>query len=372
MADGTQTTEDTTALVPVSLAHARAGLAAHPLAPRSVGLARFEEAAPPYIDQMATSSLGHDTADGGRRLWTVSKVPLYSPDGTVWPGAFGTRRDDTGAALGVVGPRYKPLQNFQLAEALDVAFRHLPPSERPRIVNAGALGGGAGFGAGDDTTQGARVFAQLALPAELSGLLHVPADRHSPTAAFLTLTNTHDGSSAAVIGASCVRIVCRNTWQMAHGEAKRRGGFSLKHTVGNVDAYRAKVSSWFKEIGAGYRTQGERMRAFSARSMKANAVDAAVAEILFGEVLPVDEQTKAQKANAEAIIEMIEGRDGEFVAAGDVTAYSVFQAVTAYEMHRRPARGELPTQTETRLWRVLTDDEIIPRAFAVLDAVIAN
>ena len=372
MADGTQTTEETTALVPASLASARAGLASHPLAVRSVALARIEEAPPAYVDQMAATGLGFTADDGARRLWTVSKHPLYGPDGQVWPGAFGTQRDDTGARLGVVGPRYKPLQNSQLAEALDVAFRHMPATLRPRIVNAGALGGGAGFGVGDDETQGARVFAQLALPPELSGLLHVPADKHSPTGAFLTLTNTNDGSSSAVIGASCVRIVCRNTWQMAHGESKRRGGFVLRHTVRNVDDYRAKVSAWFREIGAGYRTQGEKMRAYASRSMNSASVAAVVSQILHGEVMPPEDMTKAQKANADAVIEMIETRDGEVVAPGDVTAYSVFQAVTAYEMHRRPARGALEAQNATRMWRVLTDDDVIPRAFKVLDAVTLN
>jgi hypothetical protein len=370
MADGT--TEDTTALVPATLATARASLAAHPLAVRSVALARVEDAPPPYAEQMAAGSLGFVNADGDRRLWTVSKVPLYSPDGTVWPGAFGTRRDDTRGALGVVGPRYKPLQNFQLADALDVAFRRMPPSMRPRIVNAGALGGGAGMGAGDHGSQGARVFAQLALPAELSSLLRVPADKDSPIGAFLTLTNTHDGTTSAVIGAACVRIVCRNTWQMAYGESKRRGGFVLRHTVGNVDAYRQRVSAWFREVGAGYKAQGERMRAFAAHPMNGASVDDAVSSILFGEVLPPEDMTRAQKMNVEAVIEMIERRDGEFVAAGDVTAYSVFQATTAYEMHRRPARGALEAQTETRLWRVLTDDEIIPRAFSVLDALLVR
>ena len=36
------------------------------------------------------------------------------------------------------------------------------------------------------------------------------------------------------------------------------------------------------------------------------------------------------------------------------------------------SRGELEAQTETRLWRVLTDDEVIPRAFKVLDAVVVR
>ncbi|HEY1099877.1 MAG TPA: hypothetical protein VGF99_13165, partial [Myxococcota bacterium] len=94
----------------------------------------------------------------------------------------------------------------------------------------------------------------------------------------------------------------------------------------------------------------------------------AVSEILFGEVLPDDRMTRQKEAKVSAILEMIEGRDGEFVAADvDVTAYSVFQAVTAYEMHRTPVRGELAAQSETRLWRVLQKNKTIPQAFAVLD-----
>ena len=67
------------------------------------------------------------------------------------------------------------------------------------IENAGALGAGAGLGVGGSDTKGARVFAQLALPAELSALLRVPSDRHSSKGAFLSSTNTHDGTSAAVV-----------------------------------------------------------------------------------------------------------------------------------------------------------------------------
>ena len=68
---------------------------------------------------MAATGLGFDDADGARRLWTVSKHSLYGLVGPVWPGAFGTQRDDTRARLSVVGPSYKPLQNAQLAPAID-------------------------------------------------------------------------------------------------------------------------------------------------------------------------------------------------------------------------------------------------------------
>jgi hypothetical protein len=367
MADGT-THDETTALIPASLMTARAALMSHPLGTHS--LQAFQASPLPYATQMAKTGLGSADAAGQRSLWTVSKVPLYAPDGCVWPGAWGTRRDDTGAPLGVVGNRYRPLQNAQLAEALEVAFSQFPIGIRPQIINAGALGGGAGMGVGRIGV-GARVFAQLALPAELSRLLHVPADKDSEIGAFLTLTNTHDGTSTAVIGASCIRIVCRNTWQLAHKQSKRQG-LALKHTVSNVKGYRKLVGEWFREIGIGYRSEGERLRAYASKTLNPATVQRAVSEILFGEVLPAEEQSKAQRANTEAVIEMIEGRDGAFVARGDVTAYSIFQATTAFEMHRRPARGELETQTETRLWHVLTNDNAIPRAQHVLDALIRN
>lgn len=365
MADGI-ITNDETALVPVTLATARASLPAHPLSlrPTALQVVDFDDLRPAnYAADLATAGLG----------WRVAKTPLYSSDGQVWPAAFGIRREDTGARLGVVGPQYTPLQNSDLGKALDLAFGFMPARLRPRVVNVGALGAGAGMGVGNKATEGARVFAQLTLPNELSDLLRVPQDRDSDTHAFLTLTNTHDGSSTAAIGASAVRIVCRNTWQMAHAQSKANGGLSLKHTVRNVKTYQEQVGKWFRAIGQGYQTQGQRMRAYASKPMNVAAVNNAVSTILFGEVIEEPRQTRQQKEKVAAILDMVEGRDGAFVPVGDVTAYSVLQAATAYDMHRRPARGELEAQTSTRLWRVLAgSDSVIPAAFATLDALIAN
>jgi hypothetical protein len=362
-----QTVATETETLPVPLATVRASMSAHPLAatvPTSRALATV--AAVPYAQQLADAGLG----------WTVSKGPLYGPDGRVWPGAYGIRRNDTEAPLGTVGSRYVPLQNAQVAEALERMFAHLPGSMRPRLENAGALGGGSGNGAaGERHDVGARVFAQLAMPAELSALLRVPQDGESETSAFLTLTNRHDGGGSAVIGGSVVRIVCRNTFAMASREARAAGGLALRHTINRTSsaAYREHVSKWLKSLGAAYAAEGERLRSYAARPMRSVDVVAAVTEILHGEVLAPEEQTRAQRAAVDAVIEMIEGRDGQFVPTGDVTAYSLLQSVTAYEMHRRPARGALEAQTDTRLWRVLSDDsDTITRAFGTLDAVLAK
>lgn len=348
---------DTTEAI-VSLADARAQLAAHPMRlATSTALSLFS--APGYLAQLAEHGLD----------WTVTKVPLRGPDGRTWPGAYGVRRDDTGAPLGVVGARYQPLQNGQLAEALEVTFGHLPPQLRPRVENAGALGGGSGLGdRGSD--RGARVFAQLALPEQLSNLVRVPRDRDSATRALLSLLNRHDGAGSAVVGASTTRVVCRNTYDMASGEARSARGLVLRHTFGRTgpDAYREQVNKWLKRVGEGYAAMGERMRAWSERPVTVAQAESIVSEVLAGEVLAPERQTAPHKRAVAAIIEMVDDRDGVFVPRGDVTRYSLFQAVTAYEMHRRPARGALPAQAETRLWRVLdSDSDALGRVAAVLD-----
>ena len=329
--------------LPATLVQATMSLQSHDLRPSASSTAIAVHVGETFRQQM-TPKLG----------WGVSKVPLTAAgDVTAWPGAFGIRRDDNRAALGVVGVQYKPLQNLEVGDALDAAFGHLPASFRPRLVNAGAL------------SRGSKVFAQFALPEEVSRLLRVPADRDSRTDAYLTLTNTHDGSTAAVLGSTAVRIVCLNTFRLANAKA-RVGGLVLKHMTKNVDGFRKSAETWLKETAAGYAMTGEMLRSFSARPMGVNAVKAAVNAILTPDAVEPGDRTRPQQAAVDAVIEMIEGRNGQFVPVGEVTAYSVLQSVTAYALHRKPARGELSAQTETRTWRVLTGDDTITTAFAVL------
>jgi hypothetical protein len=358
----TTTTHDDDNLLPVALHRMDVGLV--PFAP-PMTMEPWSAPQPSLAQQVADKGLG----------WGVSKVPLYSAVGIAWPGAWGIQRDDTMAPLGVVGSRYKPLQNADMGAALDLAFGHLPSSMRPRIESAGALGAGPGMGVGGRGV-GARVFAQLALPAELSRLVQVRADKGSEVRAYLTLTNTHDGGGSALVGGSVVRIVCRNTFAMANAEIKRGAkagvGLRLRHTTAVIGAYREEVSAFLHAVAVGFKSQGERMNGYAGKKMLADAVRAAAVAILVPDFVEAGgaTMTKGQTARVDAITEMVEGRDGRFVPTGEVTAYSVLQAALAYEMHRRPARGELAEQSETRTWRVLAaDSDTITRAFAVLDRV---
>jgi hypothetical protein len=329
-----------------TIADARLALASAPVlkAPTALVLASSQES---YRDAAARMGMG----------WSVGMEALRGADGAAFPGAFGVRRLDTRAPLGVVGSRYTLAQNLDLVADLESCFAHIPYALRPRLVKAGALGGGS------------KVYFQAELPAVFTDALRVARDRDSETRAFLTCLSSHDGSVAVSTGASAVRIVCWNTFHMA-GRDVRKNGLRLKHTASVVDN-RARVNAWMRSVATEAVKTGDRLRAYAERSMAPARVVLVADEIIAGEpVASRDDLTRQQRAASDAIVELIETRDGTFVPRGEVTAYSVLQAVTAFDLHMRAARGSLPEQTETRAMRVLTGDTHEQATFSVLDRVL--
>ena len=127
--------------------------------------------------------------------WDVTKVPVTYEFGGVTHthgDRFVVVRNDTGAALGVVGEGYEPVQNSSL-------LGQVTPLESEGVltrVNTGVLSGGR------------KVFVQskLAEEFEVAG---------ETTRAMVTLLNGHDGKVSTKIGLTAVRVICGNTFAMA-------------------------------------------------------------------------------------------------------------------------------------------------------------
>ncbi|MEV6964474.1 DUF932 domain-containing protein [Hamadaea sp. NPDC051192] len=120
-----------------------------------------------------------------------------------------TFRDDTGAALGVVGSRYEVLQNVEVFEFLQDLV------DRFDVVweSAGAL------------RDGRRVFVSMRLPDT------VRIDRAGIDDAivpFIVGVNSHDGSSLTQVVVTPWRPACGNTERMALRDAHTRWG--VRHT----------------------------------------------------------------------------------------------------------------------------------------------
>lgn len=151
--------------------------------------------------------------------WTVSKRPIYvmnTPSDTdeelyTTNKFFATTRDDTNTILGVVGPDYQVVQNYELAYLCE----RLQGSD-VKIETAGSLDGGR------------RVFIQMRGNAFDVG---PKRDTNIPMTLF---TNGHDGQWPLSSLPTSIRVVCQNTLNMALNQGKRNNMIiSLKH-VGNM------------------------------------------------------------------------------------------------------------------------------------------
>lgn len=108
-----------------------------------------------------------------------------------------TVRVDTGDVLGVVGPRYHPLQN---AEAFAV-FEPMVDAGLITLETAGSL-------------QGNRRIWILARVANDAARQTVVRDDRVEM--FILLSHSHDGTLAIRFGLTPIRVVCANTLAMAH------------------------------------------------------------------------------------------------------------------------------------------------------------
>ena len=136
--------------------------------------------------------------------WSVAKAPLMLASGEPIDGYHATVRSDTGAVLGIVGERYRIVQNreaFAFIDALIGSAMH--------FETAGSLHGGR------------RVWVLARLPEHVE----VGGDEVRP---YVLLMNSHDGSTALVAATTPVRVVCQNTLNWGLQKARQR--FSIRHT----------------------------------------------------------------------------------------------------------------------------------------------
>jgi len=145
--------------------------------------------------------------------WGVAKEPIAIHRGGTPPdlsraeeirGYYATVRLDTGDVLGIVGERYRIVQNVEAFAFVDQLL-----GSSIHFETAGSLHGGR------------RVWVLATLPDHVE----VGGDDVRP---YVLLMNSHDGSTAVVAATTPIRVVCQNTlnWGLANARQK----FSIRHT----------------------------------------------------------------------------------------------------------------------------------------------
>ncbi|MBR3561166.1 MAG: DUF932 domain-containing protein, partial [Oscillospiraceae bacterium] len=135
--------------------------------------------------------------------WTVRQEPVYNAHGGVIPGYKSNVRDTDGSVLGIVGDRYKVVQNIDAFNFTD-----------------DLIGGDVRYETAGSLRDGKQIWLLAKMPVR-----RVASDDVEP---YLCFTNSHDGGGGLKACMTPIRVVCNNTLNLALGSAKRI--WSMRHT----------------------------------------------------------------------------------------------------------------------------------------------
>ena len=241
--------------------------------------------------------------------WNVEQKPIFLEDGTKITGNYANVRDKDNRVLGVVGERYKIVQNTDAFTFTDSLL-----GEGVKYETAGSLKDGK----------------TIWLLARMPETVKILGDEVAP---YLVFTNTHDGSGAVRVTATNVRVVCNNTLNMALRNAKRV--WSARHT-GSIQN---KLDDAMKTLQFAHEYI-EATKQTMEDLYKVKLPDYALYDTI-QKIIPIDEDlTERQKANLQRISDDILYRY-EFapdLVNLDKTGARLVQAVADTTSHIEPVR----------------------------------
>jgi phage/plasmid-like protein (TIGR03299 family) len=282
----------------------------------------------------------------GQADYTVEKRPIFatdkSPEGPdadmalpsiSVPHFYATIRTDTQTPLGVVGERYRVVQNVD-------AFRVFDPvvgEGRAAFDTVGVLG------------KGERFFVLAKLPESVM----IGTDE---IARYMLFVNSHDGTLGALCMLTGVRVVCRNTVQAALGRRGKgaRHVVNVRHTASAnrkleqahelldvADGYWSRAREAFEAMQRTNVTRQD-VKAFCERIFPGKV------EALEGEIATTKaiEQAEAQGIGAGArtlqarqrVAQIFDG-DGPGQGVGYSNVWGLYNAALYYFDHDRTLKG---------------------------------
>jgi len=174
--------------------------------------------------------------------WEVGMKDLQTVDGTPVP-ARATYRTSDNRILGVVGPRYVPLQN---KKAFDW-FQPFVDSGEVTLHTAGSL------------HEGEKVWVLAEIQKGHSEIV-----KGDEIAKFILLSNSHNGTTAIRVGFTPIRVVCANTLSMAHSDDASKL-IRIRHTESAAENLE-KVREVMNLVNQQFEATAEQYRALAGRN----------------------------------------------------------------------------------------------------------
>ena len=268
--------------------------------------------------------------------WTVDQQKIYLADGTEVKGNYANVRSSDNKPLGIVGDRYKIVQNTDA-----FAFTDALLGEGVRYETAGSLKDGK----------------VIWLLARMPESIEILGDKVDP---YMVFTNTHDGSGAVRVCMTPVRVVCNNTLNAAMRGAKRV--WSARHT-GSVtnklddaretlqfaNQYLQETKNTFEEL------HKVKLNEFTLYKMVNN-------------IIPITEgMTDRQKTNQQSIRDdiIMRYREAPDLMVLDQTGARLVQAVADTTSHMEPFR-QTANFKENRFKKTLDGNEILDKTISIV------
>ena len=270
--------------------------------------------------------------------WKVIQRKVYTEGGRQIPGCRVNIRDRDGKILGVVGDRYRVVQNEEA-----FAFTDALLGEGVRYETAGAL------------QSGRRVWMLAKLPKEYI----ISGEQISP---YLVFCNSHDGSGAIRVAMTPVRVVCSNTLNLALSTAKR--SWSARHTVsisGKLEEARETLlfaEHYMAELGKEI-----------CDLQKIRLSDKAVMDYMKTLIPMREDMTIQQKKNVTNLRENLKQRYFDAPDLIDIgkNGYRFLNAVSDFATHNEPLRKTAGYQ-ENLFMRTMDGNALIDRAYQMVKA----
>jgi len=223
-------------------------------------------------------------------------------------------RDDTNAALSIVGVNYNTVQPRALIEF----YRSLIAAQGFEMETAGSLMGGKRIWALARTGAEARVKGQDLLRQ------------------YVMLATGYDGTMATIATQTSVRVVCWNTFSYAVGENGQRADIRIPHhAIFNPDLVKAEMglesNAWTQYV--------EEARVLADRKVSRKDAIAYFLDLFYGDKEEIDENSKPVQKRMAAIIDIFNNGVGQQTAGAHNTAWGLHNAVTRFVDHERVARS---------------------------------
>lgn len=242
-------------------------------------------------------------------LYRVEKSQVYADiagSRVEVPGKYavvrGETKTDTAAFVGIVGKEYEPIQNEQVANAIDRSG--LLSKGQYQVETVGALG------------EGERIFMALS---DRTGEFSIAG---SPARNYWTVYNGHDGNLALGLMQTPVKVVCSNTLVMALESS------SINVKVQHTKAAELDLEFWLN-LAPRMRVAEAKTREVIAALVDRQATEDEVDAILAAAYPTPKEIGKAQLHSLKALLQV----SGTEAAAID-KAFSVHERNAARQLER--------------------------------------